>query len=87
MSPPQRLNPSLESLRLLYVGKNIHQVPKPALVLDRAKMRRHCQSLAKAAETLGVGFRAHVKTHKVGIQKKNEYQNTQVLDVLANREF
>jgi D-serine deaminase-like pyridoxal phosphate-dependent protein len=66
MSVPQRLTPSLETLKQFYVGKNIHQVPKPALVLDRAKMRRHCESLSKAADALGVGFRAHVKTHKVG---------------------
>lgn len=65
MSVPQRLNPSQESLRQFYVGKDIQDVPKPALVLDQAKMRRHCQSLSAAAEALGVSFRAHVKTHKV----------------------
>lgn len=70
MSAPQRLNPSRDSLREFYVGKNIHNVPKPALILDRAIMRRHCRSLNKAADTLGVGFRAHVKTHKVRISAR-----------------
>ncbi|ATY59741.1 Alanine racemase [Cordyceps militaris] len=64
MSIPQRLNPSLESLRQFYLGKHIHDVPKPALILDQARMRRHCQSLVAATEALGVDFRAHVKTHK-----------------------
>lgn len=48
-----------------YVGKHITQLPKPALVLDKAKMHRHCKSLLDAVEYLGVDFRAHVKTHKV----------------------
>lgn len=48
-----------------YVGKSITQLPKPALVLDKAKMHRHCKSLLDAVECLGVDFRAHVKTHKV----------------------
>lgn len=68
MSIPQRQNPSVESLREFYVGKSIHDVPKPALVLDKAKMRHHCQTLANAAEALGVGFRGHIKTHKVSIR-------------------
>ncbi|XWW92637.1 hypothetical protein V2A60_000562 [Cordyceps javanica] len=69
MFVPQRLNPSEESLRQFYIGKSIHEVPKPALVLDRAKMRRHCQSLLTATEALGtiegtrlqVGDTKHVK--------------------------
>ncbi|KAL7796342.1 putative serine dehydratase domain-containing protein [Trichoderma afarasin] len=47
-----------------YVGKHITQLPKPALVLDKAKVHRHCKSLLDAVEYLGVDFRAHVKTHK-----------------------
>ena len=62
---PQRSGPDIEELRKFYVGKDINEVPKPAVVLDRAKMRRHCQSLLSAVDSLGVGFRAHIKTHKV----------------------
>lgn len=65
MAVPQRLVPNINELRQFYVGKDIFEVPKPAVVLDRAKMRRHCQSLSNAMDSLGVSFRAHVKTHKV----------------------
>ncbi|KAK1994854.1 hypothetical protein LX36DRAFT_660166 [Colletotrichum falcatum] len=64
MSVPQRIAPPAESLREFYVGKDVHSVPKPAAVLDAAKVRRHCQSMLDAVDALGVGFRAHVKTHK-----------------------
>jgi D-serine deaminase-like pyridoxal phosphate-dependent protein len=52
-------------LRRNYVGKYITDLPKPAVIIDRFKMRRHCQSLLDAVNFLGVDFRAHVKTHKV----------------------
>lgn len=65
MSIPQRIAPSAQVLRDFYLGKDVHDVPKPAAVLDVAKIRRHCQSMLDAVESLGVGFRAHVKTHKV----------------------
>ena len=65
MAIPQRQTPPIEDLRRFYVGKNIDDVPKPAVMLDKAKINRHCQSMLKAVETLGLGFRAHVKTHKV----------------------
>ncbi len=52
-------------LRRSYVGKYITDLPKPALIIDRSKMRQHCQSLLDAVDFLGVDFRAHVKTHKV----------------------
>ncbi|KAF9880701.1 alanine racemase domain protein [Colletotrichum karsti] len=64
MSIPQRLLPSVDELRQFYVGKDVDDVPKPAVVLDVAKTRRHCKSMLDAVKALGVGFRAHVKTHK-----------------------
>ncbi|KAM0229959.1 hypothetical protein ACHAP5_011503 [Fusarium lateritium] len=64
MAIPQRQTPPIAELRKFYVGKSIHDVPKPAVVLDKARIRRHCQSMRTAVDTLGVGFRAHVKTHK-----------------------
>lgn len=51
--------------RLKYVGKCITDLPKPAAILDRSKMQRHCETLLEAVNFLGVDFRAHVKTHKV----------------------
>lgn len=65
MAIPQRQPPPIKELRQFYVGKSIHDVPKPAFILDRARVNRHCQSMLNAVEALGLGFRAHVKTHKV----------------------
>ncbi|GKT45192.1 D-serine dehydratase [Colletotrichum spaethianum] len=64
MSIPQRTAPALEDLREFYIGKYAQSVPKPAAVLDAAKIRRHCQSMLDAVDALGVSFRAHLKTHK-----------------------
>ncbi|KAH7032179.1 putative serine dehydratase domain-containing protein [Macrophomina phaseolina] len=64
MSIPQALTPPIEDLRQFYVGKDISDVPKPAAILDVAIARRHCGSMLDAVRALGVGFRAHVKTHK-----------------------
>ena len=46
-------------------GKDIADLPKPAAVIDRAIVRRHCERMKKTIRSLGVRFRAHVKTHKV----------------------
>jgi D-serine deaminase-like pyridoxal phosphate-dependent protein len=48
-----------------WIGKDIADVPKPAAVLDRAIIRWHCKRMKKTVQARGVGFRAHVKTHKV----------------------
>ncbi|KAK1148576.1 hypothetical protein N8T08_009583 [Aspergillus melleus] len=56
--------PSQQALRNLYVGQDVGNVPKPALVLDAAIIRRHCQTMIQTVKELGVGFRAHVKSHK-----------------------
>ncbi|KAL0930320.1 D-serine dehydratase 1 [Colletotrichum truncatum] len=67
MEAPQRLTPPIEELRNFYVGKDLRSIPLPAVVLDVAKVERHCQSMLNAAIALSVDFRAHVKTHKVSI--------------------
>ncbi|OTB02570.1 hypothetical protein M426DRAFT_61890 [Hypoxylon sp. CI-4A] len=51
-------------LEQLYVGKDINDIPKPAVVLDVAKARQHCSTMLAATKALGVGFRPHIKTHK-----------------------
>lgn len=48
-----------------FVGIDVKQVPKPAAVLDVAKIRKHCSLMLDVVKSLGIGFRAHVKTHKV----------------------
>lgn len=56
---------SQQELRKHYVGKDIADVPKPAIVLDAAIIRRHCKTMLHTVKALNVPFRAHVKTHKV----------------------
>ncbi|KAG8676486.1 hypothetical protein FPOAC2_02581 [Fusarium poae] len=64
MAIPQRQTPPIEELRRFYVGKNVNDVPKPAVILDKARIGRHCQTMLDSVDALGLGFRAHVKTHK-----------------------
>ena len=58
-SPPEA------AVRNLYVGKSLGEVNAPAAILDRAIVKRNCGQMLNACRSLGVGFRAHVKTHKV----------------------
>lgn len=55
-----------DALAALYVGKSIRDVPTPAAVINVAAARRNCARMLQACEQLGLGWRAHVKTHKVG---------------------
>ncbi|KAI5204731.1 hypothetical protein E4T39_03384 [Aureobasidium subglaciale] len=64
-APSLYLSPSKAALQLQYVGKNLADVPTPAAVLDLAPIRRNCKAMLEATRTLGFGFRAHVKTHKI----------------------
>ena len=57
--------PSQAELRQAFIGKTLRNVPTPAAVLDRAVVQRNCLQMLKACEALQVGFRPHVKTHKV----------------------
>ena len=58
-------SPSAAALQLQFVGQKLDVAQTPAAVIDAAAVRRNCQLMLNAAEHLGVGFRAHVKTHKV----------------------
>ncbi|KAF2751640.1 hypothetical protein M011DRAFT_393978 [Sporormia fimetaria CBS 119925] len=51
-------------LRELYVGKPISSLPTPSAIVDRAKVRQNCAAMLNVCKELGVGFRAHVKSHK-----------------------
>ena len=55
-----------ESLRAQVVGKSLHDVGTPAVVLDLAKVEANCNLMLETVEKLGLGWRAHIKTHKVG---------------------
>ncbi|KAK4549187.1 hypothetical protein LTR36_007645 [Oleoguttula mirabilis] len=57
-------SPSEAALKLQYVGKKIQDVQAPAVIIDAAVVRRNCRLMLDTVQKLGVGFRAHVKTHK-----------------------
>jgi len=54
-----------EQLRKLFVGKSIKDVDAPAAVLDLSKVKNNCSRMLVACESLNMGWRAHIKTHKV----------------------
>ncbi|GAB7363288.1 hypothetical protein MBLNU230_g3569t1 [Neophaeotheca triangularis] len=56
--------PSEAALKAHYVGQNIQNVQAPAVILDQAVIRRNCNLMLETTSRLGLGFRAHVKTHK-----------------------
>jgi D-serine deaminase-like pyridoxal phosphate-dependent protein len=56
--------PSRSSLAAQFVGKKLQDLATPAIVLDRAPIRRNCDAMLNVCKELGVGFRAHVKSHK-----------------------
>ncbi|KAI0836608.1 putative serine dehydratase domain-containing protein [Hypoxylon sp. FL0890] len=64
MDTLEQITAKKAKLEQLYAGKDIADVPKPAVVLDIAKARQHCSSMLAATKALGVAFRAHIKTHK-----------------------
>lgn len=55
-------------LRDHFLGKRIEDLPTPAAILDEGVLRRNCERMLQATKTLGVGFRPHVKTHKVSVE-------------------
>ncbi|KAF2263551.1 hypothetical protein CC78DRAFT_273266 [Lojkania enalia] len=56
--------PTKSSLQWQYVGKNLNDVFTPAVVIDRSVVKRNCDAMLEVSKALGVGFRAHVKSHK-----------------------
>lgn len=52
-------------LKERFVGKTLHNVPTPSIVLDLAKLEVNCRRMMDAASKNGIGWRAHIKTHKV----------------------
>ena len=53
------------ALKHHFLGRQLKDVQAPAVVVDAAVVRRNCKLMLDTAKELGVGFRAHVKTHKV----------------------
>ncbi len=59
---------SKEELLARYVGKTLDDAPTPSAVLDLAKVENNCGRMLEAAQAVGLGWRAHIKTHKVRAQ-------------------
>ncbi|KAI1821587.1 putative serine dehydratase domain-containing protein [Xylaria intraflava] len=55
---------SKDQLRARFVGKTLHHVPTPSIVLDLAKVEANCNLMLEAAQRLQLNWRAHIKTHK-----------------------
>jgi hypothetical protein len=55
----------LDALKAQYIGQHVANLPTPAIILDRSKIVRNCNAMLQVCSKLGVGFRAHVKSHKV----------------------
>lgn len=73
--------PSKEELAKEFVGKSIKDVTGPAAVLDLGKVKNNCSRMLEACDTLGFAWRAHIKTHKVGLNRTS-YANHDVLSFL-----
>ncbi|KAF8475984.1 putative serine dehydratase domain-containing protein [Kalaharituber pfeilii] len=58
-------SPSKEHLKSLFVGQPLSAIPTPAAVLDLAIVRKNCRRMLWTCNALGIGFRGHVKTHKL----------------------
>jgi D-serine deaminase-like pyridoxal phosphate-dependent protein len=56
-----------EELKKQFVRKSLKQIVTPAAVLDLAKVRKNCEFMLNAVNTLKFGWRAHIKTHKACI--------------------
>ena len=54
----------LDTLKQQFLGAHLADLPTPSLILDRALLRKNCTAMLDVCEQLGVGFRAHVKSHK-----------------------
>lgn len=48
-----------------FVGTKLNGLPTPSVVLDLAKVEVNCQRMLDAVRRLDLGWRPHIKTHKV----------------------
>jgi D-serine deaminase-like pyridoxal phosphate-dependent protein len=48
-----------------FIGTKLQDLPTPCAVLDLAKVEVNCQRMLNAVRRLRLGWRPHIKTHKV----------------------
>lgn len=56
-----------QALRARYVKEDLQGLDGPQAILDVAVVRKNCKVMLDTVDALGTNFRAHVKTHKVGL--------------------
>jgi hypothetical protein len=64
------------SLASQYVGQRLEDLPTPAIILDRYKIKKNCAAMLQVCQKLNVGFRAHVKSHKTSELSKLQVGET-----------
>lgn len=52
------------SLKQQFVGQKLTDLPTPSIILDQHLIKKNCAAMLHICAKLGVGFRAHVKSHK-----------------------
>ena len=62
---PSEPGPPNTTLHETLVGKRLQDVATPAAIVDQAIVRKNCKQMLSSVGALQVGFRPHVKTHKV----------------------
>ncbi|KAK5710363.1 hypothetical protein LTR17_018960 [Elasticomyces elasticus] len=85
--PAPLLYPSASeaALKLQFLGKEIAEVQAPAAFIDLAVVKRNCRLMLETTSKLGVGFRAHVKTHKTTqLTKLQVGSDTQSIKLVAS---
>ena len=59
--------PDKDALLENYLGKSLETLRTPAMIIDRRLFAQNCSSMHLKAREWGASFRAHLKTHKVGL--------------------
>ena len=59
--------PDKDALLEKYLGKSLDTLRTPAMIIDCRLFAQNCSSMHLKAREWGASFRAHLKTHKVGL--------------------
>ena len=63
-----------DELKAQFVGKSLNNVQTPRAVLDLAKLEVNCERMLDAVARLDLGWRPHIKTHKVCANNYKEHR-------------
>lgn len=74
----------LDSLKAQFVGKKLEDLETPAVLLDRVIVQKNCSAMLNVCSELGVGFRAHVKSHKTLELSKMQVGETGPADFIVS---